>query len=533
MGRKKKWNDYYSDEAFDYVVALVKNGLQTTTAVQLMCKQLGLNQNSTVERVYRKKINKLGLSTIATGMENADEFKKAKEKVFNSKKKRFIISWCQSDTDIHEDFFTNIEAYAEFIDADIHIIAGRYKNPNSLEASKQQESKEKNKNYWHKRVIPYLDANRQNLHELLCVLSDVKIQPTASSPLSGLNSITALESCIIGHPRVHLKSLAVLDGYPNKLLLTTGALSVPNYTDTKTGVKSAFHHTFGFVIVELDGDIFHVRQIQCSDDGSFYDLNTFVSDGECTNQIKEKYPAIIFGDLHYGNHSEVALKTSLNMAYNFDVDKIIIHDILDGKSISHHELNNPFIQMENELTGKGDLEAELNSVVDFINENNDFNFIVVSANHNDFVDRWLNNTDWRKVPNRRAYLKYANIVADGLAPKGIVAYVLENQTSNCKCLGINDSCRLLDWELAMHGHIGQNGSRGSVTQFKNLNTKTITGHSHTPAREDGSVVVGTLTNLRLGYNNGASSWMHSNAIMYPNGKVSQLNIIKGRYTTLI
>jgi hypothetical protein len=40
-------------------------------------------------------------------------------------------------------------------------------------------------------------------------------------------------------------------------------------------------------------------------------------------------------------------------------------------------------------------------------------------------------------------------------------------------------------------------------------------------------------NLRLGYNNGASSWMHSNAIMYPNGKVSQLNIIKGRYTTLI
>jgi len=526
-GLNSKHKEYYTQDKLDFVSELIEAGTSTTKAFILMCNHFKIDYNITAERKYRYLFNKP-----ENDIEESDDFKKAQAKTFNTKKKRFILSWCQSETDIHHSFMDNIEAYAKHIKADIHIIAGRYKNPHSLGASMYQKSKEKNKNYWHKRVIPYLDANRQNLHELLCVLSDVKVQPTASTPLSGLNSITALESCIVGHPRVHLKSLAVLNGYPNKLLLTTGAVSVPNYTDTKVGVKGDFHHTYGFVVVELDNDIFHVRQVQCSDDGSFYDLNTFVDNGKCESKVKEKYPAIIFGDLHYGEHSEVALKASLKMAFDFDVQKIVLHDIFNGKSVSHHELNNPFLQMENEQTGKGNLEAELQGVVKFINDNNDFDFIVVSANHNDFVDRWLCSTDWRKTPNRRAYLKYANIVADGLAPKGIVAYVLENETYNCECLGVNDSYRLLDWELAMHGHIGTNGSRGSVTQFKNLNTKTITGHSHTPAREDGSVVVGTITNLRLGYNNGASSWMHSNAIMYPNGKVSQLNIIKGKYTTL-
>ena len=529
-----KKENYYTSDKFDYVVSLVEKGVPVTKATQEMFKEFNLQFDSNVERVYRNKIAKLGLSSYVDNIEDTDEFKRAKERNFNSDKKRFIVTWCQLETDIHEDLLTNIEAYAKYIDADIHIILGRYKNPNSLESSKRQEKKDKNKSYWHPRVVPYLDANRQNVHEHLCILGDLKIQPTASSPLSGLNGLTALESCIIGHPRVHLKSLPVLDGYPNKLLLTTGAISVPNYTDTKAGAKGEFHHTFGFVVIELDDDIFHVRQVQSSDDGSFYDLDIAVSNGKC-KRVNCSYPAIVFGDLHYGQHSDTALNVSMKMARYFNVDHVILHDICEGKAVNHHELNNPFIQMQKEEDGTIDLEKELNSIVDFINDNNDLYFVVVESNHNDFINRWLVNTDWRKSPNRRAYLKYASAVADGLAPKGIIPYVLDNNVTdrNCICLGVNDSYRLLDWELAIHGHIGQNGSRGSIVQFKNLNTKTITGHTHSPAREDGSLIVGTLTKLRMGYNVGASSWMHSNVIIYPNGKASHINIIKGRYTTLI
>lgn len=220
------------------------------------------------------------------------------------------------------------------------------------------------------------------------------------------------------------------------------------------------------------------------------------------------------------------------MARKFGVNMVVLHDIFDGKSVNHHELNNPFAQLKNEESGDFDLEKEINAILDFINKNKKLFFLVISSNHDDFLDRWLKNTDWRKSLNKRAYLKFANIVANGEAPKGVINYVLEKYTKNTTCLSLNSSFRLHGWELSQHGHLGTNGSRGSVAQFKNLNTKTITAHSHTPAREDGSVVVGTLTKKRLNYNNGASSWMHSNVLIYPNGKASHLNIINGRYTTL-
>jgi hypothetical protein len=524
----EKWLPYFTDTARQYVKELIDKGINVTSATKKMCEHFNLADNSYVEKNYRRFYpNDNNLNKV----ENDADFINAKNKVFNSQKKRFIITWAQAETKINEQFFENIKSYADFINADIHVIAGRYKNPSSLEASENQKKKDKNKVFWDAKLIPYLDANRQKIHENLCILGDIKIQPTASTPLSGLNSITALESCILGHPRVHLKSLPVLDDYPNKLLLTTGAVTIPNYTDTKIGAKSEFHHTYGFVIIELDGDIYHLRQVQCSDDGSFYDLDTFIDNGECI-KVVESYPVMVFGDLHYGSHSEINLEQSLNIARKLKVNKIVLHDIFDGKSVNHHELKNPFAQLRNEQTGEHDLEAEIDNVIGFLNDNKDLNFLIISSNHDDFLDRWLQSNDWRKSGNRKAYLKYANIVANDLAPNGIIQYVINESTNNAECLGLNSSYRVNGWELSQHGHIGVNGSRGSVAQFKNLNTKTITAHSHTPAREDGSIVVGTLTNKRLGYNNGATSWMHSNVILYPNGKASHINLINGKYTTL-
>lgn len=523
-----KYSEYYSQEKYDYVYNCLLNNIPTTTGFRLMCKHYGLEENALVGRKYRLIFNK---DIEHNHIEKSEDFIKAKAKIFNSDKKRFIFSWCQSETEINENFLTNIEAYADYIDADIHIIAGRYKNPISLHASKKQEKRDKNKNFWHQRVTPYLDANRQNMHEYLCVLGDIKIQPTASNPLSGLNSITDLESCILGHPRVHFKSLPVLDNYPNKLLLTTGAVSVPNYTDTKVGAKGNFHHTYGFVVLELDNDIFHIRQVQSDKTGAFYDLDLHVKNG-VVEKYTGKYPAMVFGDVHLGSHDKVSLNKSLEIARKFKTDLVVIHDIFDGATVNHHEINNPFAQLRNELKKDFNLETEIKNVVKFFKKHDDLDFLVISSNHDDFLDRWLKNTDWRKNPNRMAYLKYANIVAQNKAPNGVIPYILQKKTKNVKCLGLNNSYRLNGWELSQHGHIGVNGSRGSVSQFKNLNTKTITGHSHTPAREDGSVVVGTLTNKRLGYNNGASSWMHSNVLMYPNGKVSHINLINGKYTTL-
>ena len=399
--------------------------------------------------------------------------------------------------------------------------------------SENIKSKEQNiKNTWHKRVLPYLDAKRHKIHKHLEILSDVKIQPTASTPLSGLNSLTGLESCVIGHPRVHLKSLPILDGYPHKLLLTTGAVSIENYTDTKVGKKGEFHHTYGFVVVELDGDDFHIRQVTADNDGSFYDLQFCVDNGEVS--MHSGAEAIVFGDIHLGETNQDAFNTSLEMAYNLNcVDNIILHDVFNGHSISHHELNQPFQLLNRENDGSDSLIKELSELVDFFNEYDNCDFTVVRSNHDEFLDRWLSSNDWRKNGNKKAYLDLAYHLSETKNTKGVIPMYLEmNDIKNVYCLGIDESYRVADIECGVHGHIGANGSRGSAMQFKDMNTKSITGHTHSPIRIDGHSSVGTLTHLRVGYNKGMSGWMNTNIVIYPNGKSQHVHIINNKYTTL-
>jgi hypothetical protein len=87
--------------------------------------------------------------------------------------------------------------------------------------------------------------------------------------------------------------------------------------------------------------------------------------------------------------------------------------------------------------------------------------------------------------------------------------------------------------LAQHGDVGSNGSRGSLNQFRKLNTKIIVGHYHSPGRKDNVIAVGTTTHLRVGYNQGPSSWLQSHALIHEDGKVQQIHFVNGGFTTLL
>ena len=528
MGKQK-----YTKEQIDFVKNLVEKGSEVTPATVLMCKKFDIKYNESVGRSFRSIMQKTGVTNNVKIIEETDIFKEAQNKKHDKSKKRFIVSWAQSDTEVHKPFLKNIEVYAKEIDADILVIAGRYKNPNSLASSKALEHSEKNlKNTWDNSILPYLDANRHNLHKRLVVLSDVKIQPTTSVPTTGLNGITGLESCIIGHPRVQMKSLPVVETYPNKLLITTGAITVPNYTDTSVGKKGKFHHQMGFVIVELDGKNFHIRQVTADREGNFYDLIYCLKDGELCI-CKDGVPAIIFGDLHLHEENKIAVKTSFKMAEMLKPKKIFLHDLANGHSVSHHEQRDPFILLKREEDGSWRLQKELDNLEKWFSKYRQYDFISVQSNHNEFIDRWLRSEDWRKVKNKKLYLEFANVVAQGLAPKGIIAYYLKDKVGNLQSLALDESYNILGWELGIHAHVGVHGSKSSPTQLKNLPVKTVTGHSHVPNRIDGSLTVGTLTNLRLDYNKGASGWMASNVVIYPNGKAQHINIINGKFTTLV
>ena len=510
------------DELFSRVEKLYKDNKNITSSCRKACSELDIEYNDAVRRNMSKRLDTKGVSSNPKIIEESSEFKEAKKRRLDKRRKTFLITWAQNSTPVHKGFFDNLIAYKDHLKAGLHIVAGRYRNGNSVYSDKEGET-------WVKEVLPYLDANRHHIHKHLEILSDIKISPTASMPLSGLNGVSGLESCILGHPRVHLKSLPVLNNYPVKLLMTTGACTVPNYTDSKAGAKGVFNHNLGAVIVELDGENFHIRQITADKDGNFYDLHSKVENGEVSPNT-EGCEVAVLGDLHIRQMDKEAEEATFKLLDKMKPNHTVIHDIFDGNSISHHNKRDPFLLLDLEERGLDNVEEEISEMFEWIEKRKSYNLVIPAANHNDWLDQWLNTTDWRKERNKKAYLKYANVKAEGLCKKGMVAYLIDKEFGGeVTTLDYNGSYRVLDWELALHYDKGANGSRGSATQFKNLNTKSVGGHGHSAFRYDGSLAVGTLTKMDMGYNKGMSTWTKSNVLIYPNGKAQHIHYINGKF----
>ena len=463
------------------------------------------------------------------------QYLEAKKRKADKTKKRFIISWGQNDTEVHKGFYNNMEAYAKKIDADIHIILGRYKNPTSIFSEKAKAV-----DTWVDEVDKYKDANRHDIHKYLSILSDVKIQPTATNPMSGLQGMSGVNSCIFGSPKVQLETIPVLEGNKPKMMLSTGAVTIMNYTDSKAGKKGEFHHTLGFVVVEIkDKDTFFVRQVTADDKtGDFTDLYYKVKGGKVTKNTS--ISAIVFGDLHYGHHDQKVIDSTLKVLTKIKPKHVILHDVFDGDSISHHAIKDPFIQYGKEVDGTNDLKKEVDVMIDGLKVFEKFeNVVIVRSNHDDFLDRWLKNEDWKKQPtfkNAPLYMRYSGLLLEqyGTNPKnviGVIPALINERYPKFKTLTRNASYRVNDWELGQHGDIGSNGSRGSLLQFRKLNTKVVVGHYHSPGRKDGALAVGTSTTLRVGYNLGPSSWLQSHVLIHDDGKAQHIHCIDGEFTT--
>ena len=481
------------------------------------------------ERTVQVWLSKLG---ITEKQEESPQLIEARKRVFDPKKKRFLITWAQNDTPVHEAFIANIEAYAKEIDASIHVIAGRYKNPTSIFTDKNFET-------WSERIEAYLDAGRHEIHKHMWIMSDVKIQPTAVDPMTGLQGMSGINSCIFGSPKVQLEMIPVLQDNMPKMMMTTGACTVRNYTDSKSGKKGEFHHTLGFVIVEIkDKDVFFAIHVTANDDGNFSDLyyktEYDVNKEKSVITTVKSASAIVLGDLHYGQHDPVVIKKTLELFKKISPDNVILHDVFDGMSINHHEEKDPFIQFKREMEGTNSLKTEIDAMLKGLEDFKDFNVTIVRSNHDDFLDRWLKNTDWRKantLKNSLEYMEYSYLLLRGEAPNGIIPHLINKKFPNMKTLGRNDSLVVNGWELGQHGDIGSNGSRGSLLQFRKLNTKMVVGHYHSPGRKDGALSVGTSTTLRVNYNMGPSSWLQSHVIIHNDGKAQHINFINGQFTT--
>lgn len=512
---------------------MTKHKGNITRASRELCKRLELDYSDSSRKKISYILHKEGFFPKDEAVETETKEPSALDKDYIlarsrvlSKSKYYIITWEQNETPLHSKLWKNILAYKDYLGAELSVILGRYKNPTSVFTDIDYES-------WNPLTRPYWDTNRHDIHQFLTILGDVKIQPTAATPLEGLEAISGETTTIVGHPKMHLKPIPVLEGHPKKVLLTTGAITLPNYTDSKAGKRGEFHHTLGFTIVEIkDEEIFFIRQVEADADGNFIDLYHEVKNGKIS-QV-DNAEAIVWGDTHVNSLNKDILEPTEQLIKDLKITKEVHHDLIDGISVNNHIVNNPIEQHKRWMSDKESVQIELLRTAKFLRRRPDTFKIIVQSNHNDRFDRWIINQDWRKdIPNAIPYMKYGLATLEGKANKGILAYFLEQEFNDKEiiCLDYDDSYIINGFEIAHHGHIGSNGSRGSIEQFRKMSTKMIVGHYHKPMRLDKVIAVGTSTHLREGYNKGASDWMNSHVIVHKNGTAQHIIFIKGEFTT--
>jgi hypothetical protein len=452
-------------------------------------------------------------------------------------RRTYIITAAQNATPVHEGFWAVLKSIADANSADILVVPMRYKNPTSDFAASQR-----NAEWWTSEVRDYLWNQRLVINENLELLADIKIQPTASSPLTGAEAISTHRSAIIGHTKVHTRSVPTPQNRMAKLVMTTGACTVQNYSNTRAGVIGQFHHSLSALIVEVDGKRFHMRRLHWDEKTkTVTDLATrYDADGA------EPAPpalALVMGDTHVDSIDPAVERATFGKGGLVELLRpkaLVWHDLLDGYAVNPHHNGNAFNKIAKQRSGANDVRAEVERAIAFVRERTPegTESLVVSSNHDDFLRRWVVNTDWREDPvNAEFYLETALAMAQvtKLGPGGtectspFAYWFAKAKVPRASMLGGGTSYALAGVELALHGDRGPNGARGSIQNMRRLGVKTIIGHSHSPGEDEGCTQVGTSTRLNLEYTSGPSSWLNAHCALNADGKRQLIVIIDGKY----
>lgn len=498
--------------------------LETIDAVQLFRNQVKAAEYLGISRVAMKKrmrrIRAKGLLT---------EPKQRGHRIT-----RYVITSAQNNTQPHQPFLESRLRYCEHFNAKLKVIPVNYENI-TLTSKNGKEEK-----WWAAPLVPYFATEREKLNDNLMLMADVSVNATNKHPLSGFETVTGKRSGIFGHGQIEMLPIPTPNAKLPKILHTTGSVTEPNYSDTKAGKIAADNHCIGALVVETDGNLFWMRQLRADDTGGFYDLNL-----RFTPKGYEPAPpalGLVCGDIHWDYICPKVKAATFTAGDSIKAvlkpQKLILHDVLDFYSGSHHHERNPLLKFHKHHHGKNNIRAELDRLVAGMREisDQDDEIIFVGSNHNEHLDQWLNRCNPNEDPEnaltfmeiRMEQLKKAQDSDHFLNPLEwwFQKYLPDR---NFKFIDHDNGMVVGLYDISNHGHIGANGSRGSAKQFTKFGGYYILGHSHTPGIYKNVLQVGTSSVLRLEYNDGPSSWLNSHAVIYPNGLASLIHIIDGRW----
>lgn len=448
---------------------------------------------------------------------------------------RYLLTCAQNGTKIHQGFWNNLTAFASLVDARI-MVSGFTYNRNALNAANEKKGIKSDNagaaDWFAHEVTPYITKELTLLAPTLAWCSNLQILPTAVNPVSGLQDYTGEASSVIPHVKVRMEPVPTAKDKPTKHLYTTGTCTLKNYIQQKAGQKAEFHHVFGALLVEVlpDGSWF-ARQITADSRGNFDDAGTEVSMRVGKAERLKSVSVASWGDIHRINIDTRVQEMLWGKGGMLDTLKPkyqIFNDLTDGESHNPHEQKNHHNQYKLHLAGKNNIRNEMEGdrhFLDCIAYREWCKSIVIWSNHDEFIKRYLQSADYRRDHVNASFILRLELEAYEAMDAGRDPELYSKALNSCTAevySDDNDSLVIEGIDFTRHGHVGNNGSRGSVAQFAKSGAKTSTGHSHAAWIIAGASSAGTCSKLDMGYNKGFSSWSHTQTITFKGGKRQQI-----------
>lgn len=455
-----------------------------------------------------------------------------------SKYQRFIISTAVSGQTIHAGFLASMRRYCKENNAKLLILPS-HDPAHNLD----------NEIDWHfdpSIITEDIIFEETTLNSNLFI-SGIRVTAKQINPITGLNELSQTKgSFISASPKQFLEYDAVSANKLPHARMTTGACTLSNYSSSRGNSQRSsyiadFQHIIGAVIVEItDDDIYHFRQVQAGENGSFCDLGYEYSPKKVKKLTGKDAPVLVMGDYHAGEHDESAVKAWIDVINQLGIEEVVFHDMFNGASINHHEEHDIMLRAERIRKGLNSLETELTITSRefdrILGLKSVKSGIVVKSNHDDFIDRWVRPYKFAKDPVNAEFgtLLAADIITANKVGirKDFFKTALElngapKNMSKLKWLSYDEDYLVSGIHLGAHGDRGANGARGSIKGLAKSYPRCVVAHSHTPGIFKGTFQVGTTSLLRLGYNKGASSWIHCSCLVYRSGQRQLINSING------
>ena len=550
--------------------------------IRASAKELGISRSS-----VRRKLEKTGLmKKPLVGGTKTGVVAEKRAIAPKGEVKRYILTSAQNNTHVHAEFLANLEALADYYDAEI--IVGTYTynqnayGPKSIKRGSEltRDPKSFDKELWYDpAIVKYIKDTRIELGKGLVWAGEYNALPTNVNPLAGLESYTGRKSAIFPHAKLAMRSIATMQGEGVKLNYTTGTVTQRNYIQKREGVIAEFHHIYGALLVEVNSEgQWWVRQLnQDEGTGTLQDLTVLVKNGEieATDAAVE---AITYGDLHGTFADPEIVKASLQMRNVLAPKFQFLHDVMEGASVQPHDRKNNanHEKFYTWLRGYHKLEKELLDTAELLEQfhNDGTTTVVVDSNHDDaWIKRWLREYDYRKDPaNTEIFLDlqayfYSQIrngmkgdtnwkpacekvekslgcekgsISDKFPEPKMVRDINVLQYALKKFGGLKAPFKFLradesfltcgrKIENGQHGHLGPSGKFGSPAELSKMGRKANTAHTHSAGIFNGLYVAGTSSKLRWNYAVGPSSWTHSHIVTYPNGKRAIVTLFDGKW----